>query len=101
MHAGIPNANVKIYTPLACPANLHLHVEKLARLDRTVPSLVVWIAVCGGALLLFGPCNGGAWPVLLLQGTEGQGLCRVALPPAFRVAKFVTGLVTLPEKIVR
>lgn len=57
-------------------------------------------AGAAGLLKLFssrGPCNGGG----VCARPAGQGLMQEALPPAFRIAKFVTGLVTLPEKFVR
>jgi hypothetical protein len=69
-----------------------MHVEKLARAGALS---VVWAPVAG-LFSSLAPCNGGVCP----RSAE-QGLMQEALPPAFRIAKFVTDLVTLPEKIVR
>jgi hypothetical protein len=69
-----------------------MHVEKLARLE-----LCQW-----SGLLLRGssPLSPPAM-VASARGLQGRGLCKKRCPPAFRIAKFVTDLVTLPEKIVR
>jgi hypothetical protein len=73
--------------------NMHLHVEKLARLGGLS---VVW-APAAGLFSTRGPLQ--RWRLLAVCSA---GLMQDALlAPAFRIAKFVAGLVTLPEKIVR
>ena len=55
---------------------------------------MVWAPAAGllslETLLLSWPCNNGG----VCARSAGQGLMQEALPPAFRIAKFVTGLVT-------